>query len=391
MYVYSLRRPEVREARKETMIYFDNAATTPVRPEVIDVIESCLRDDWGNPNSLHRKGHQAQKRLDEARAVVASLLGAKPTQIVFTSCATESNNIAIFGTIKPRRDANVVTTPIEHESVHGPMQKMKKDIEVRELRVDRYGYVDLADLERKVDANTQLVSIMHVNNEIGTIQDLVKIGKIVKRINPRAMFHVDGVQGFCKVPLDLNAEKIDYYAMSAHKIGGPKGVGALYARDQKKLEPILIGGGQEFGISPGTQNVAYSCAFAKAATLQKDEMGRVDDLRKALVADIEQIDGAHLISPEDSSPYITSVGIEGIKGEILLHYMEQSEMYLSTGSACSGSAESHVLKAIGVPDSYRDGTIRLSLQTYNTIEEVHAFTKVLKENIDTIRSIIGGR
>lgn len=374
------------------MIYFDNAATTPVADEVREVVNEVLRDVWGNPSSLHRLGLVAEKRLEESRATIARILSVKPKTITFTSCATESLNAALFGALEGN-EGNLVISAVEHSAVHAPaMRERERGRDVRVVPVDGFGRVSVEDVLERVDKNTALVCVMHVNNELGTIQPVEDIARAVKEKNPRTLVLVDGVQAFGKIPVSLRSFPVDFYASSGHKIHAPKGVGFLYIREGLSVPAQLLGGGQEAGVRPGTENVAYAAAFAKAAELQcAADPEAVRAVREAAWKNLSTLEGVRRNSPEDGSPYILNVGVTGIKSEILLHMMEQNNMYLSSGSACSGKKASRVIQAAGVPAEYADGCMRLSFSRFSTVDDARRFTEQMKASISAIRQIIGNQ
>lgn len=407
------------------MIYFDNAATTPVLPEIADEIYKILVDDWGNPSSLHHKGFEAEKIINEAREDIAGILKVSPKTLYFVSCATEANNMAIRSALGNKRNScdgvgedlkhkndiekskdNIVISPIEHSSIHAlSRQLIDEGIEVRGAEVDNKGLVSITDIIEKVDENTKIVCVMHVNNEIGTIEPIMEIAEAVKKKNSNTKVLVDGVQGFGKIPIELKNSEIDYYTVSGHKIHAPKGIGMIYVKEGTNISPLLYGGVQEKGKRPGTENVAYIKALATALKMMAGNHEKILSLYDRAIERIGRIEGHLLISPENvyryekdtgtdkkieplASPYIINVGFSNVKAEVLLHFMEQKEMYVSTGSACAKNAPSHVLKAIKVPDKYLDGCIRISFQSQNSIDEIDPFFDVLEESINEIRSIV---
>ena len=373
------------------MIYLDNAATTKVDDIAIEKMFNTMKEEFGNPSALYDFGLKSEKNLNYARKQVAKAFGVKESEIYFTSGGTEGNNTGIFGSITGNKNEEFITMPIEHSSVHKVYDEIK-DRKVHFLKVDRHGYLDLKDLESKVNENTRLVSIMHVNNEIGTVQNLEEIGKIVKSKNKNAILHVDGIQGFGKIPFNVKKAKVDIYTISAHKIHGPKGVGAMYIKEGVNIKPILIGGGQEKNISPGTENMPGIVALGEVAEIAleniENNFNKVYDLKKYLMGKISNIEDVVVNSTlENSSPYILNVSFKDIRGEVLLHYLEGDEIYISTGSACGKSKKSRVMEAINLPDGYENGTIRISFSKYSTKEEVDIFYEKLVKYIDEIRSI----
>lgn len=371
------------------MIYFDNAATTPVIPAVADRIREVLVNDWGNPSSLHRKGFEAEKIIEKAREEISRAMLVKPKTLIFTSCATEANNMAVRSAIKGKTGANIVYSAVEHASIDTLAKQLAKEgVETRIIPVDEKGRVNADDLAKLVDENTALVCVMQVNNELGTIQPVEELARVTKQINPKAKFLVDGVQGFCKFPLNLKDSPIDYYSVSAHKIHGPKGIGLLYVKEGEKLEPLMYGGGHEFGLRPGTENVAYIAGFEEAVKhVDEFSVDEVKAIRDRCLDRLTQIPDHIINSPEVGSPYILNFALKDVKAEVLLHFMEQEEMYLSSGSACTGAKVSHVLEAIKLPKEYIEGCVRISFLTENKVEEVDPFFDQLEKAVEQIRSL----
>ncbi len=376
------------------MIYFDNAATTAVDPRIADTVRDILVNHWGNVSSLHHLGVEAEKHLEKSRHTIARSLGVDDKTIIFTSCGSESNNMAIHNALVRCRSEkkNVVMSPIEHSSIFNLKKHLEdRGVEVRFLPVNEVGVVHPEDLASCVDENTAIVCVMFVNNELGTIEPIQELAKKTKEINPHALFHVDGVQGYGKVEINLGNSEIDSFSCSGHKIHAPKGVGFLYIRKGMDFEPLMIGGGQEFGIRPGTENVAYIAALAQAYELMQ-ESHRVEEIYRHAMERVDRMKGVRLNSPrEGASPYIINIGVKGIKSEVILHMMEEEDMYLSAASACSKNARSHVLEAVHVPEEYIDGCLRISFQRMNTLEEVDPFFDKLEEKIEEVRAITGRR
>lgn len=376
-------------------IYFDHAATTQTCSEAIEAMVEAAGQTYGNPSSLHGKGMAAEDRIVDARKFFAKTLGVTEKEIFFTSGGTESNNLAIQGVARAyrRTGMHVITTEIEHPSVGSVFASLEEEgFRVTRLGVDDKGHIKPDELREAIDKETILVSIMQVNNEIGTVQDMNLIGKLVKEANPGALLHVDGVQGFMKLPLNLKNSRIDLYSVSSHKIHGPKGVGALYLRHNVKIKPLFYGGSQQNGIRPGTENVPGICGFHKAAVraCERWENGYVKaiELKKALVDKLnDKLPEWMVNSPvstgvfedETASPYIVSIRSASIKGEVILHALEDYGFYVSTGSACSSKKLniSHVLKAIGLKDIESDRSIRISFCADNTIDEIDEFVNAL--------------
>jgi len=372
---------------RKRRIYMDYASTTPIDPRVLKAMLPYLREKFGNTMSPHSWGMEAREALESARETIASFINALPAEVVFTSSATESNNLAIKGVALANKDKgrHVVTSLIEHLSVLEPCRWLERNgFEVTYLKVDRNGVVDPVEVEKAIKRDTILVSIMHANNEIGTIEPIKEIGEICKEKN--VIFHVDAAQSLGKLPIDVKKLNVDLLTMSGHKIYGPKGIGALYVREGVKLEPLLHGGGHERGLRSSTVNVAGAVGFAEACRIAEKEMGReVERLRglcERLIEEISEIDGAHLTGhPEKRLPTIASFWLEFIDGERLMIELEERGIAASTGSACSsGKLEpSHVLLAIGLNERQAKSGLRLSIGRWTKPKEVDYVIRSLAE------------
>jgi cysteine desulfurase len=382
-------------------VYLDHAATTPVRREVFDAMEPFFGPRFGNPSSTHRWGREARAALDEARERVARCLGAHPDEVCFTSGGTESDNLAILGAWRairaqaPNRTA-IVTTPIEHKAVLAAVHQVGREGgEERMLRMQRDGIVDRESVEQLVDDAVGVVTVMWVNNEIGTIQP---IGEVAEHVKGRgALMHTDAVQAFGKVHIDLRALPVDLLTVSGHKIGAPKGIGAMYIRRGTPLEPMLHGGSQDRGRRPGTENVAYAVGFARAAELaceeRETECRRLGELRDTLEqALVERIPDA-LVHGRGAprAPHILNVSVPGTDSEALLMALDLAGVACSSGSACqSGSVSpSHVLSAIGVRDDLASAAIRMSLGSLSTPECVQRVSQLFPALIQKARRMAG--
>ncbi len=381
----------------DSMIYLDNCATTKPREEVVEAVVSALKDDFANPSSLHRFGHEIEKKIDVARENLARLVNVSPSEIYFTSSGTESNNIALHGFInKNKRLGNkIITTKIEHASVLEQLRSyVDKGFEVVEIGVDENANLDLDNLYREIDDNTIVVGLFHVNNEIGTVNPIEEIVKKIKSINKNVLVHIDGVQAIGKIDVDLRKIGCDSYSMSGHKIYGPKGIGALYLKSNVKINSLVIGGGQESGLRSGTENVPGILGFGIAAKIIKEnfskEHNHAVEIKKYLINSLNTIGDIKINTPENSSPYIVSVSIKDTRAEVLLHYLEQDEIYVSTASACTsnGTHKSHVLEAMGIKREYAEGTIRICSSKDITIEDIDLFIDRLKFYVNEIRSIM---
>jgi cysteine desulfurase len=376
-------------------VYVDNNATTKVAPEVLEVMLPFFSEYYGNPSSMHFFGGQVQKKVDEARARVADFLGAEPSEIVFTSCGTESDNAAILGTLDSYPEKrHIITTRVEHPAVGNVSTYLgRKGYRVTELSVDREGRLDLDELRESLTDGTAVVTIMYANNETGVIFPIEEIGEIVKAKG--IPFHTDAVQAAGKIPLSMKKSKLDMLSISGHKLHAPKGIGVLYIRKGTKFSPFLIGGHQEKGRRGGTENVPYIIGLGKACELAKrhldEENTKVRSLRDYLEAKLlEKIpntlvngDGVHRL------PNTVSVSFEYVEGESILLLLSDLGICASSGSACtSGSLEpSHVLRAMGVPFTAAHGSIRFSLSIYSTKEEMDYIIEHLPPIIQRLRDI----
>ncbi len=379
----------------ENVIYFDNNATTNVAPEVLEEMLPYLKEFYGNPSSMHSFGGKVHKKLEEAREKVANLLNSSPTEIVFTSCGTESNNFAIRGVLEANPEKkHIITTRVEHPAVLNVCKYLsKKGYDVTFLKVDNKGQIDLDELRDSLRDDTAIVSIMYANNETGVIFPMEKIAQIVK--SRGIILHVDAVQAVGKIPIDLSKLPIDLLSSSGHKLHAPKGVGFLYIRRGTKIKPFMLGGHQERGRRGGTENVASIIGLGKACELAmnsfEEEMTKVKGLRDKLENFIlENIPYTHVNGDrENRLPNTTNVSFEFIEGESILLMLDKYGICASSGSACtSGSLEpSHVLRAMGVPFTLSHSSIRFSFSRYNKEEEVDRCIQVLPEIIDRLRSI----
>lgn len=382
------------------MIYLDNCAATKTCDEAAKAALEAMTLDFANPSSLHSFGLEIEKKIDRARENVARLVNANKEDIYFNSGGTEANNIALHGLIQKnkRKGKEIITSSIEHASILDQLKHYKNlDYKVIFLPVDEFGHVKIEELEKAINKNTILVSLMHVNNEIGTINDLEKICRIVKSKDKDILIHGDGVQAVGKIPVDLKRLDLDTYSFSSHKIYGPKGAGALYKKRGLILEPLVIGGGQEKNLRSGTENVPGILGFGEAAKIYREKFderyAHARDLKKYLIEKVsENIKDFKINSPDDSSPYILSLSFKNIRAEVLLHYLEGDEIYISTASACSsnGSHKSETLKAIGLDDNLAEGTIRICSSKDISFEDLDIFIVKLKKYIDEIRNIMVG-
>ncbi len=379
-------------------VYLDNSATTKpsriVRDKIYDVLGNC----YGNPSSLHDIGMRSEKQINKSRKIIADYMGCKKDEIIFTSGGTEANNIATIGyAMRNRRKGNhIITTVIEHKSVLNSFVYLEKQgFEVTYLEVDKEGFIDLDILKDEITDDTILVSIMHVNNEIGVINEVNKIANLIKKINNKIIFHVDGVQAFGKYKINLS--NIDMYSFSGHKIHSIKGTGGFFKKRSITIDSLLKGGQQEKGIRPGTENLIGIVALGAAVTesIQNLETNyeKVYKLRNKFCEFInENIDNC-VVNPNRNdrvSPYVLSVSFEDMLAEVLLHSLESKNIYVSTGSACNSKSKkySHVLEAIGLNEKLMKGTIRISFSRYSTENEIDYACRCLKESVESLRKII---
>ncbi|MEH7255273.1 cysteine desulfurase family protein [Neobacillus niacini] len=379
------------------MIYFDNSATTKPYKEVIDSFVKVSSEFFGNPSSLHNLGMQAEKLLTQARILVANLLTVKPSEIYFTSGGTESNNLAIKGTaiLHKNKGKHMILSSVEHPSVREAMEQLKKlGFNLTYLPADQNGRVNVEDVKASIQKDTILVSVMYVNNEVGTIQPIKEIGKLLKQ-HPGILFHVDAVQAIGKIPLNLVENHVDLCSLSAHKFHGLKGTGALFIREGVRLDPLFSGGNQEWQVRSGTENVAGAVAMAKALrmTMINSELGieRMNSVKALLRTELARIEGLVINTPmENSAPHILNFSIKGIKAEVLIHALEQKGFFISTTSACSSKKQlpSQTLLAMGVSDDLADRAFRISLSYDNTAEEARSFVDVLEEATDQLRRVM---
>lgn len=370
------------------MHYLDNAATTVVNQQVAQTVTDAMRRYFGNPSALYGPGAESERALKAARAGMAKALGCMPAEVVFTACGSESNNIALWGAALCRRSwaDNIVSTGYEHPSVENPLLRMRElGYDVRFVKPGRDGRVSAEELLKKVDGKTALVAAMQVNNETGAVLDVVKLAHAVKAKNTRTAVHVDGVQGFCKLPLRLEGSGIDSYSASGHKLHAPKGVGLLYLRRGHHIEPPYLGGGQEGGIRPGTENVPYIMGFAKAVELiyphLQRRLIRAKELNAYLCERLTALPGVRVNSPDDALPFTLNLTVPGVKSETMLHFLEQREIYVSSGSACSKGAPSKTLLAMGLPAEEIDSSLRVSMSGETCEEDIDALTEGLAEGL----------
>ena len=378
------------------MIYMDHSATSPVDPEVFEAMKPYFTDSFGNASTLYSLGRDARKAMELAREEVASIIGAETKDIIFTSGGTESDNIAIKGTAyKLKNKGNhIITSDIEHPAVDETCKYLEKNgFEVTYLPVYEDGIVKVSDLEAAITDKTILITVMHANNEIGTIQPIAEIGKIARERG--IYFHTDAVQTVGKIPVDVNELNVDMLSLSSHKLYGPKGVGALYVRKGVRIEPIIHGGGHERGIRPGTENVAGIVGLGKACSLARENLERdaqkLRGLRDRLIEGVlEQNEDSYLNGHRTKRlPNNANFRFTGIEGESLILHLDSKGIASSTGSACSSTKlePSHVLMAIGLEEVESHGSLRISLGHENTEEDIDFTLTAIKEVVDKLRKM----
>jgi cysteine desulfurase len=379
--------------------YLDNAATTRAFDSVRDAVDRAMLVDYGNPSSMHRKGVEAERLVREARQNVADSMKVDEKEILFTSGGTESNNLALIGTAlaNQRRGKHIITTGIEHAAVYNPLLFLEKlGFEVTFLPVDSYGRVDPEDLRKAVRSDTILVSVMYCNNEVGSIEPVAELSKTAKAVNSEIIFHTDAIQAYGKFRIRPRREGIDLLSVSGHKIHGPKGSGFLYIRNGVRVQPLILGGGQQKDMRSGTENVPGCYGLGVAAKeIYSDFSARIDRmyaLRTRLIEGLKELPGVTVNGYEDrrNAPHVVSASFEGIRSEVLLHVLEEKGIYVSSGSACSSNHPgiSGTLRAIGVRKDLLDSTIRMSFGEFNTAEEVDYTIAGLKEILPVLRRFV---
>ncbi len=378
------------------MIYLDNSATTRPYPQVVEAMHKALQEQFGNPSSLHSLGFQSEQLLRGARKAVASAIGAK--EVIFTSGGTEANNLAILGYLRrnPYAGRHLITSDVEHPSVSKVFEKLAEEgYRVTYLPVSREGELDYAMLEQELCEETALVSVMRVNNEVGCVFDIPRIRQILNEKKSKAVLHSDCVQAFGKIPLNIRALGADMVSLSAHKIHGPKGAGALYVRDGLHLEPLLFGGGQEKSRRSGTENLPGFVGFGKAAELTmngfEEKRVQMERIQAFLAQELGKLPGAEVHTPLSCcAPHILNISFLGIRSEILLHSLEQKQVYISSGSACASNDKKHrkVLELMGHSREMADSSVRLSISTETTMEEAQEAVKRIGETVQALQRTV---
>ncbi len=370
--------------------YLDNSATTQVCEEAANAALRMMRENYGNPSSLHKMGIAAEAAVEQARETIVDALGVQAKNVFFTSGGTEANNTAIFGAAEAlkRRGDRVIVSAIEHSSVYESAKRLAQlGFDVQFAPVNENGVVDIDALRGLLNEKTILVSVMAVNNETGSVQPTERIAKLVHALSPEALFHCDAVQAFCKMPLKPKKWGVDLMTVSAHKIHAPKGCGALYIREGARVMPLLYGGEQQHKVRPGTESAPLIAAFGTAVSLAdiSGNMSRIRALNAYAKERLAAIEGVAFNSPDDALPYIINISAEGIRSETMLHHLESRGVFVSSSSACAKGKRSYVLEAMGLPDDRIDSSLRISFSKYNTEEDIDALVEGLKSGLNTLQ------
>lgn len=371
-------------------IYLDNSATTRVCEKSAEKVMELMTRGYGNPSSLHKKGLEAQKEVSHARQAVAGSLSAEPSEIIFTSGGTEANNMAVLGgaAANRRRGNRIVTTAIEHPSVLEPMKQLQKEgFDVVFLSPDQAGRIPEEAVYQAVNRDTILVSVMAVNNELGSVQPIEILKKAVKRAVAPALVHVDAVQAYGKLLLKPEKLGVDLMTVSGHKIHGPKGIGALYLRKNARILPRTFGGGQERNLRPGTEAAPLIAGFGAAVEALppwKEAYAKIEALRDYGLEQLSAIEGVQVNSTKDSLPYLLNFSAVGVRSETMLHFLAQRGVYVSSGSACAKGEQSYVLKAAGLPEARISSAIRASFSRENTKKDIDALAEGIREGLATL-------
>ena len=386
---------------ERTEIYLDNSATTRVYPEVASLMCKIMTEDYGNPSSMHSKGVEAEKYVLDAYRQVAEVLKVKEKEIVFTSGGTESDNLALIGAAMANKRAgmHIITTKVEHPAILNTVAYLKDEgFEIDYLSVDKLGRISIDELKSKLRKDTIIVSIMHTNNEVGSLMPLEEAGKLIKAVNPSCLFHVDAVQGFGKAVMPIKSACIDMLSISGHKIHGPKGIGILYVNEKVKIKPISYGGGQQKGLRNGTLNAPGIAGIGLAAKMINENLSekreKLYELKSFFLQEISKVDKVNVngclkdecgnFLVKETAPHIINISVKGLRSEVMLHALEEKGIYVSAGSACSSHSkkESSTLKAMGASAEETDGALRISMSEFTTREELETLIVELKAVID---------
>ena len=376
--------------------YFDNSASTKVIGCVMDVVVKAMTEDYANASAKHSKGAAAERYIREARSIIAGTLKVKEKEILFTSGGSESNNMALIGTALANRRAgmHIITSGIEHASVYNTLGFLSEQgFDVTYLPVDGQGHISLEQLRESIRPDTMLVSIMYVNNEVGAVEPVEEIARVIHEANPNTLFHVDAIQSYGKYEIRPKRQGIDLLSVSGHKLHAPKGVGFLYIDERVKIKPLIYGGGQQRGLRSGTENVpgvaGLGAAAAEAYRNHKEKIDYLYGLKDRMMTRLGELEGVHLNTQpgRESAPQIVSASFEGVRSEVLLHALEEKGIYVSSGSACSSNhpGVSSALKGIGVKPELLDATLRFSFSVLNTPEEIDYAIEALKELLPVLR------
>ena len=378
-------------------VYLDNSATTMAYRSVGELVQKVMCEDYGNPSSMHNKGVEAEKYIKEAKETFARLWKVQEKEVYFTSGGTESDNMALIGAARANKRAgnHLITSSIEHPAIINTVRFLEEEegFRVTYLPVDQYGRIRLDALKEALCEDTILVSIMYVNNEVGSVEPVAEISKVIKAKNPSTIFHVDAIQAYGKYEIRPKKEGIDLLSVSGHKIHGPKGVGFLYIDEKVKIRPLIYGGGQQKGMRSGTENVpgvaGLGVAAAEMYRNHQEKLDHLYELKEHMMKRVAEIDGVVINSQpgRESAPQIVSVSFEGVRSEVLLHALEDRGIYVSSGSACSSNhpGVSGTLKGIGVKQELLDSTLRFSFGMFNKKEEIDYAIEVLKELLPVLR------
>ena len=376
--------------------YLDNSATTRCEKEVAELVEKLMLTDYGNPSSMHLKGMQAENYVKEARTKIARTLKVKEKEIIFTSGGTESDNMALVGVAlaNQRTGKHIITTEVEHAAIHATASFLQElGFEITKIPVDGNGIILMEKLEQALRADTILVSIMHVNNEVGALQPIEQAAKLIKEKAPKAAFHVDAIQSYGKYKINPKRTGIDLLSVSAHKLHGPKGVGFLYVNEKVKIKPIILGGGQQSGMRSGTENVPGIAGMALACEMAyenlEEKRAYLYAMKKNFCRQLLELPDVKIngICDEASAPQIVSASFKGVRSEVLLHELEGKGIYVSAGSACSSNkpSPSKTLLAMGVPKEELEATVRFSFSAHTKEEELDYTIEVLREILPVLR------
>lgn len=369
--------------------YLDNSATTKPCKSAVEYVNKMLIDNWGNPSSLHTLGIDAEKEITAARQTLADFLRCDEREIYFTPSGTIANNIAIKGAVKAKRRLGntIVTTEIEHPSVYETISSLEEEgFNVIRLKPEN-GNITVEQIKNAITSDTILVSMMMVNNETGAILPVDKVSKIIADAKSPALFHVDAVQAFGKIPINLKTLGAQLVTVSGHKIHAPKGVAALYISQKTRIAPLIFGGGQERGVCPGTESClipAMGAAIKEIGSISENYK-KIDGLRRHLIEQVEKLDRVYVNSNDDCLPYVVNISVEGIKSETLLHFLAEQGIYVSSGSACSKGKKSRVLLSFGIPTNRVDSALRISFSRYNDESDVDKLITALKTAVSMFR------